>query len=71
MDNLIFWEISDLSYKGHGRQNAESYYYIQKMGGMQACDKSMPSRNHAETLKETCSYDRALYFMASLIAVPT
>ena len=41
------------------------------MGGMQVCDKSMPSRNHAETLKETCSYDRALYFMASLIAVPT
>ena len=61
LENLLFWEISDLSNKVHGRQNTESYrlLYVLKMGRMQASDNSMPSCTHAETLKEICSYDRA------------
>ena len=57
LENLLLWEISDLSNKVHGRQNRIAYCIL-KMGRMQASDKSMPSCTYAETLKETCSYDR-------------
>ena len=49
LENLLFWEMSDLSI----------VYCILKMGSVQASDKSMPSCTHAATLKEICSYDRA------------
>ena len=60
LENLLFWEISDLPNKVHGRQNTESYRLLYtKMGRMKASDQSMPSCTHAETLKEICSYDWA------------